>query len=237
MFPEASVQNLTGSWWQASQKKNLERGRLVWAIVPYPDMKPLRLVPQGRGDDARQHDRANICIEEFRTGDPPIDPSTLPVAGIPVRQGESHLVRRGKLRPAVVLALEGVPVEAEFKRTSAKWQHNPALLLAPYYGTASDGTRGGWNPEFVSRIQRVEYSQYVWDILPVGGSDVGSVLRLDHIFPIGADPANWKITEFKLREEALKILDEWVTWHGTGPLQADGLVDYCRRTFAGLPPP
>ena len=80
-------------------------------------------------------------------------------------------------------------MEARFKRTGAKWQHEPTLLLAPYYGSLSDGSRAGWDPEFISRIQRVEYSQYVWDILPIGGSESGSLLRLDHIFPLGADLA------------------------------------------------
>ena len=28
--------------------------------------------------------------------------------------------------------------------------------VAPYYGATADGTRGGWNPEFVQRIQRVD---------------------------------------------------------------------------------
>jgi hypothetical protein len=234
MFPETCVQNLTGNWWLADTSKTLERGRLVWAIVPYPDMKPMRLVPHGRGDDPRQHDHANYRIEEFRTGDALTDIFPLPVAGIPLRSGESHLVRRGKMRPAVVLALEGIEVEARFKRTSAKWQHNPALLLAPYYGVQSDGSRGGWSPEFVLRIQRAEYSQYVWDVLPIGGSESGSVLRLDHIFPLGADPANWRLTDFRLRDEALSILDEWIAWHLTGSMQAEGLVEYSRKTFSEL---
>ena len=234
MFPEASVQNLTKPWWSAADKGTLERGRLVWSVVPYPDMKPLRLVPQGRGEEPRQHERANYRLEEFRTGDPATDESTLPVAGIPLRPGETRLVRRSKMRPAVVLALEGVSVEARFKRTSAKWQHNPALLFAPYYGIESDGSRSGWNPDFVARIQQVEYSQYVWDVLPVGGGSSGSILRLDHIFPIGADPANWILTNFRLSEEALMIIDEWTAWHLTGTMLKDGPLEYARGVFAEL---
>jgi hypothetical protein len=153
---------------------------------------------------------------------------------MPLRTGETYLVRRGKIRPAVVLAVPGTEVEERFKRHGASWQHKPAFLMAPYYGVAADGTRGGWNPEFVSRIQRAEYSQYVWDVLPVGGSDDGSILRLDHVFPVGADPANWQTTEYKLRADALAILDEWFSWHQTTTLPAGGMLELLRQELGKL---
>ena len=200
-------------------------------------MKPHRLVPEGRGNDARQHQRANYRIEEFRTGDPPSDVSALPVAGLPIRTGETHLVRRGKTRPVIVLAMPGIPVDDDFKRHGTSWQYKPALLAAPYYGVEADGTRGGWNPEFVARIQRAEYSQYVWDVLPIGGSSQGSILRLDHVFPIGADPANWILTNYRLRGDALTYLDEWLSWHTSGTLFEEGLLSYTRTELAKLAPP
>ena len=135
----------------------MTRGRLLRTLVPYPDMKPYRLVPEGRGDEARQHQRANYRMEEFRIGDPPRNVSALPVAGLPLREGETHLVRRGKIRPVVVVASPGDTIEPRFTRHSASWQHRRALLVAPYYGVQADGTRAGWNPDFVSRIQRAEY--------------------------------------------------------------------------------
>lgn len=230
-FPEASVQNIIGSWWQAASTGTIQRGRLIRTIVPYPEMKPARLLIEGRGDDARQHGKATYTIEEFRVGDHQQKFSKLPVAGVSEYPGESHLVRRGKIRPAVVVALSGHPVEAIFKRTSAKWQHAPSVLLAPYYGCEPDGTRGGWNPEFVSRIQRAEYCQYAWDVLPLGGSSEGSILRLDHIFAVGADPSNWILTEYTMRDEALAIMDDWITWHLTGLIPAGGMLELYRETF------
>ena len=233
-FPDASIQNLTGNWWQAAPSGEVNRGRLIRTIVPYPDMKPYRLIPEGRGGEARQHLRANYRLEEFRVGDPPGNVSTLPVAGLPLRHGETFLVRRGKTRPAVVLATSGTPVDQQFKRNAASWQHRPALLAAPYYGVQADGTRGGWNSKFVSRIQRAEYSQYVWDILPKGGLPEGSILRLDHLFPVADDAANWKLTDYRLRDEALAILDEWLSWHFSGSLIEDGILDFARNEFAQL---
>ena len=228
-YPEASVHTLTDNWWETASGGALTRGRLVRTLVPYPDMKPYRLVPQGRGDEVRQHQQASYRIEEFRMGDSARSVSTLPVAGLPLRENETFLVRRGKIRPAVIVAMPGDAIDPELRRSSASWQYRPAVLMAPYYGVQSDGTRGGWNPEFVSRIQRAEYSQYVWDILPEGGLPEGSVMRLDHLFPVGNDPANWKLTGFRLRDEALKILDEWLSWHLSGTLIEDGVLN-CART-------
>jgi hypothetical protein len=155
---------------------------------------------------------------------------------LPLRDGETHLVRRGKIRPVVVLASPGDTVERRFTRHSASWQHRRALLVAPYYGVQADGTRAGWNPEFVSRIQRAEYSQYVWDRLPEGGLSEGSILRLDHVFPIGDDPANWTLLGYRLREDARAILDEWLSWHISGVLVPDGVLELARAELAELEP-
>jgi len=234
MFPEISVQSLATSWWETDSSATIGRGRLIKVIVPYPDMKPYRLVPIGRGADGRQHDTASFRIEEFRTGEPVADVSTLPVAGLPLRTGETYLVRRGKIRPALVLATSGPAVSPDLRAGAARWQSSSTLLVAPYYGATSDGTRGGWNPAFVARIQRVEYSQYLWDSLPIGGSDAGSILRLDHLLPIGADPANWQSTPHRLSADAMAFIDDWFSWHVTGALAGGGVLECARATLGGL---
>lgn len=224
---------MTGPWWESDERETPDRGRLVWAIVPYPDLKPFRIVPVGRGENPRQHDQADYRIEEFRVGQAIPVVSRLPVAGLPLREGETYLVRRGKMRPCVVVATAGTPVDRTLTRGAAGWQSRSAILLAPCYGADADGARGGWNDEFVARIQKAEYSQYVWDVLPVSGSS-GSILRLDHLFPLGDDPANWRSTKHRLRSDAMKILDEWVEWRITGMLADDGVLNWARRELAKL---
>jgi hypothetical protein len=94
----------------------------------------------------------------------------------------------------------------------------------------------------VSRIQRAEYSQYAWDLLPLDASSEGSILRLDHIFPVGFDPSNWILTEYVMRDEALAILDEWISWQLTGLIPAGGMLEVCRDVLlsdgggSGIPP-
>lgn len=190
-------------------------------------MKPYRLVPIGRGDDPKQHATAQYRLEEFRVGDSSANVSTLPVAGLPLRDGEIFMVRRGKRRPAVIVALSGIEVDGALTRGGASWQHRPAILVAPYYGAAASATRAGWNPKFIDRIQRGEYCQYAWDVLPIGDMPEGSILRFDHVFPIGADPANWSDSGHELTAEAMAVTDEWFSWHVTGSLP-DGVLHVAR---------
>jgi len=92
---------------------------------------------------------------------------------------------------------------------------------------------GGWPAPFVERIRRAEYPQYIWDQLPLqGGTE--SILRLDHLFPIGADPAAYRLENHRLSDEALVLLDEWVTWLLTDGLPSDGTLAMIRTEFSKL---
>lgn len=224
MYPEDCIQSVVDGWWMPASGP-VQRGRLIRTHVQFPEMKPHRLTPVGRGDDARQHTRAEYVIDEYRIGDEPQPVSTLPVAGLPLHRGESYIVRRGKVRPAVVLSVGGAAVPAE--RGAAKWQTNRAFLVAPFYGADADSSRGGWQPTFVARIRHAEYPQYVWDKLPITGS-AESVLRLDHIFAIGSDPASYQTLPFRLSTEALAFIDDWLSWLGTESLSPKSNLAYVR---------
>src|SRR5690606_28738201 len=139
--------------------------------------------------------------ETFRVGDPPKGVARLPVAALPIRDGETYMVGRGKRRPAIVVSTGGTPVLRELRQGQNRWQFAPTILVAPYYGADPSSTRGGWPASFVERIRRAEYPQYMWDLLPISDGKTESILRLDHIMPIGADPANWTATEYVLSDE------------------------------------
>ena len=87
----------------------------------------------------------------------------------------------------------GTEVPKPLRIGAARYQTNPTLLAAPYYGADFGGSTGGWRPEFVARIRRCEYPQYLWDHLPVGGRDE-SILRLDHIQPVGKHGESYEVT-------------------------------------------
>lgn len=223
-YPEESIQSLfplQPSWWV---RGHLARGSLVWALVPYAEQKPFRLVPVGRGDDDRQHGRAAYHLEEFRVDGPVRRTSTLPVAPMPLHDGEEYMVRRSKKRPCLILGETSVTVEPALARGKSRWQTSLARLVVPYYSANGSTSREGWNPELVDRIRRGEYPQYFWDHLPMPtASPEGSILRLDHAFAMGADIANIRLTGFRLHPEALRVLDDWLAWYVTDELRSDDI--------------
>lgn len=228
-YPDESVQSVVApdpSWWVPVTNMTPARGSLVWAIVPYPDQKPFRLVPVGRGEDARQHAQAQYRLEEFRVGQTPQQTSALPVAALPLRRDEDYLVRRGKRRPCLIIASTDVQVDAALVRGKKRWQTALTRLVVPYYSANGSTARAGWAPELVGRIRRCEYPQYFWETLPLSGPPEGSILRFDHTFSIGHDLANVEQTGYQLHQDALGILDEWLAWYVTGTFaHADTLKD------------
>jgi hypothetical protein len=116
----------------------------------------------------------------------------------------------------------------------AKWQAAQTVLVAPYFGITGGATRGGFNQVFVERIQRAEYPEYVWDLLPIGGSPDGSVLMLKQLQPIGRHYNAYELTPFRLSADALAVMDDWVAWLLTGNLKPDGVLAMFREGVAAL---
>lgn len=105
-------------------------------------------------------------------------PDCLWQVSLTIREREARLVLRAKRRPVLVLSTGGTEVPRPLRVGAARYQTNPTLIAAPYYGADQGGSSGGWKPEFVERIRRCEYPQYMWDKLPLSGRDE-SILRLD----------------------------------------------------------
>lgn len=91
------------------------------------------------------------------------------------------------------------------------------------------GKRAGFNPEFVRRVRRGIYPQFMWDTLPVGGSTAESILRLDHVQPIGRHHDSIEFTPYRLSEDALSILDEWLRWLIKGDFEEDSILPLIKR--------
>jgi hypothetical protein len=101
-------------------------------------------------------------------------------------------------------------------------------LVAPYYGADEDGTRAGYPKVFVERIQHAYYPQMMIDMLPLTGSQF-SVLRLDQTQPIGAHHQAFHKTGYRLSEDALDVLIEWLDWYWYGKILEEGYIhDYQR---------
>lgn len=230
-FPEDSVQSLCHEWWVADANLKLCRGRLIRTFLPHVEQDPHVLVAQARAS-ATEHDSAKFKLEPFRMNAPAAAP-LLPVAALTHPAGERQFVYRGKVRPAIVLALESPDVDKQLVSGAARWQTAKTVLVAPYYGADSDGTRGGWPPLFIERIRRAHYPQYLCDRLPIGGP-VESILRLDQMQPVGSSRPAIQIFPHRLGDEAMGYIDEWVNWYLRRELLADGALLIARNLLASL---
>jgi hypothetical protein len=230
-YPDDSIQDQCDAWWLEDSTRDVVRGRLLKTFVPFPEPKPFELVPVARPEPT-EHKRALFNIQPFNlTGSTAPAVSALPVAGMPLRPAERYAVIRGKVRPVLVVGGVHARVAGQFLVGAPGWQTAPSLLVAPFYGADQDGTRGGWHPEFVRRIRRAKYPQFVWDMLPLTGPSE-SILRLDHAFSISAHPEAFVFTPHRLSEEAVALVESWVSWLVTGALDVDCDLDVFRKIFA-----
>lgn len=201
--------------------------------MPHVDQQPVTLIPVARSEPT-EHQAATVRLEPLRVSAPRRAPQ-LPVAALPEFTGEVRTVYRAKVRPVVVLGTGGPEVDQAFRRGAARWQTAPTLLVAPFYGVDSGSTRGGWREPFVERIRRCEYPQYVWDRLPLPGA-TESILRMDHIQPIGRHHDAYEWTPYRLSEDAISLLDEWLVWLFTDQIPTDGVLADIRAELLKLAP-
>jgi len=227
MYPDESLQGIVEPehpWWQECSGDDYKRGRLVWAFLPHVDQNPCTLVPVERGEDPTQHKEIKARIE-------PLDIRTviryprLPVAALPQRENEIRTVYLAKKRPALIICRGGPAISASLTKNRAKWQTNPTVIVAPYYGVDPGTRRGGFNPEFVERVRLCEYPHFMWDQLPIQGSTKESIMRLDQMQPVGRSRDSIEFTNYCLSDSALLILDEWLEWLFAGTLGGKTLVD------------
>lgn len=229
--PIDSVQNIVSSWWEGCNKKTLERGSLIYAFVPHVDQVPITLTPIGR-KEAEKHGEAKIKITPLRIKDSR-PKEALPVAALSLYEGELWTAYRAKKRPCLVVGTKQPQVDNSLRLNMPKKLTSPTLLVAPYYGADRDGRRAGYNSELVNRIRHAEYPQFMLDYLPIGGSKQ-SILRLDHIQPVGLHYSAYEHLGFCLSDEAVElILNDWLQWLFYGGLPPDSFIlDYQKEIIS-----
>lgn len=206
-FPVDSIQSIIDSptWWEKTNSKSIERGFLVKAFLPHVDQVPYTIIPKGR-KKANIHDEALVQIRELDIKHPRTR-EDLPVAAMSLYQNEIWSAYRAKKRPCLVLGKTKKKVDQSDRKGMPHRSTAQTLLVVPYYGVDQDGTRAGYNPELVDRIRHIVYPQFYLDMLPLGGPKE-SIARFDQIQPVGRISNSYETTGFKLRVEALSIVDE-----------------------------
>ncbi|MGA3085723.1 MAG: hypothetical protein ABSE95_13155 [Thermodesulfobacteriota bacterium] len=227
MYPEDTIQAYVGSWWKGDKDPGIKRGRLIWGFVPHVPQVPMVLVPIGRSDPT-DHRRMQYKLEPLKAVKYP-KLSRLPVAALPLVEGEMLSVYKAKKRPLLVVSIGGPEISKEITKGSPKWQTLPAMLVAPFYGAVFDGKRAGFSEEFVRRVRRCEYPQYLYDKLPESGRTEESILRLDHLQPFPLFDQSYQWTPHCLSKDALMILEEWLQWLIEGTLPEESILGMYRK--------
>jgi len=230
-FPTDSIQYICDSWWEKCDKNKLTRGALIKAFVPHVDQIPNTLIPVGR-KEAGEHSKAIIKISPLRINDSR-PKETLPVAALSLHDDELWTAYRAKKRPCLVIGTKQPHIDNALRRDMPKYLTSPTLIVAPYYGGDQDGNRAGYNSELADRIRHAEYPQFMLDYLPFPGTEQ-SILRLDHIQPVGLHYHAYEHSGFSLSEEAVElILDDWLQWLFYGGLPENCLIiDYQKEIQA-----
>ena len=228
MYPEDCVQSIIqpDDWWTSNTDRVLCRGALVFAFIPHVDQVPYTFEPVARTEAAR-HDSATIQVAPLRVGQP-LRRTDLPVAAMPLHSGEVWSAYRAKTRPCLIAGSAPPRVDPALTTGMARYSTAPTLLAAPYYGATRDGRRGGYNPAFVERIRHCDYPQFLWDQLPISGAEE-SILRLDHLQPIGNHHNAYRLSEYKLSDDALEVVDELFRLLIWGEIPEDSLIAMYRE--------
>ena len=228
MYPEDCVQSTIqpDAWWISNADRVLCRGALVFAFVPHVDQVPYMFEPVAR-TEASRHDSATIRVAPLRV-DQSLKKTELPVAAMPLYSGEVWAAYRAKKRPCLIIGSAFPGVDPALTRGMAKHSTAPTILAAPYYGATRDGRRGGHNPAFIERIRHCDYPQFLWDRLPIHGPEE-SILRLDHLQPIGTHRNSYELSGHKLSTDALGIVDELLQWLIWGGVSEDGWIAMYRE--------
>ena len=223
MYPDDSIQAIIqpSDWWLKKSRPQLCRGSLIYAFVPHVDQVPYTFDPVGR-HQPHEHTTAEVRIAPLRITKARRT-TNLPVAAMPLHSGEVWTTYRAKKRPCLVIACDNPIVERTLVRGMPKRSSAPTVLAAPYYGADKGGKRSGYNPVFVERIRHCEYPQFVWDSLPISGPDE-SILRLDHIQPIGTNHNSYELSGFELSADAIEVVDEHIRWLIWGGVLEDSLI-------------
>ncbi|MBM9515046.1 hypothetical protein [Desulfogranum marinum] len=146
----------------------------------------------------------------------------MPTAGIHNFPGERSFVYRAKKRPVIVVSTGGPQLPKGLRPgTKPKWQTNPTMLVAPYYGSEENDSRAGWYGALVDRIQKCEYPQYMWEKLPLNDPPRESILKFDQLQPLGKHYKAYEITDYVLCDDGIEVMNDWIMWLTRNQMPSD----------------
>ena len=224
--PENSLQGISGwgHWWERDATPLLQRGSIIWALVPFHSGMHIRLVVERKPDEPGEHHAANLIrAEQFTLSSPNVDPA-LPISALPSATDGHYTLREVKKRPALVLAVPGKEIPKPLTAGKPHSRTAPCIVVAPYYTALKPGESPRFSLELLELVQKLRFSQFFYEELPIPGG-APSILRLDQIQAVPARERDfYELTSWKLAPHALALMDELLEWHILGDLPSEGFL-------------
>jgi len=148
---------------------------------------------------------------------------------MPLDDNEIFCVYRAKKRPAIIISKGGIGVDSELTNDRAKRRTDRTILLAPSYSV-----QDAYSEELCERIRRCEYPQFMWDDLPIGETEKESLIRFDHLQPVGRSKKSVEFTKYCLSEKAIAFIMDWVNWLISGYLDEASIFCETRSVLMSL---
>lgn len=231
---EDSLEAFLEPFWIKDDGKTLCRGRMIQAVLPHAMPEQAWLEVEGR-QSPTDHTKALYSVKSpLRFADAKNAARRgegLPVAALSQYQNEVYLVQRAKVRWALVMGVEIPEIPKALRQGETSRWTQPTIVVAPSYGTGEGKSAPG--PEFLKRIRRCEYPNYFF--LSIPGQTQHSVVRLDQMQPIGRHYQNYRISEYRLSDDVLLVLDQWMQWLLSGAIAEDELLETLRDGLLALP--
>lgn len=229
-YPSDSIQGLLEEpWWENTENNSIERGTLVKAVLPHIDQVPYTLHSEGR-HEATVHNKAIVKIKPLDIKKPK-KRSDLPVAALRLGDSEVWAAYRAKKRPCLVWGTTREGVDESLIRGTPKRNTAPTILVFPFYGIYQDGQRAGYSEIFIERVLHLMCPQFYWDILLISNVSE-SLMRFEHMQPVGSHHNSFVNTGFKLTDFALSVVEEIFQYYLDDTLKnpEDGfLFDYLKQ--------
>lgn len=169
-------------------------GQLFWthAYYPHENLEVWRPIPD-------PSEPTKTIATAFRIESSTSDrfKRSLPLGAPPLKTNEEFLVIRAKVRPVVLICTEA-QVKLETEKEQRKVSRKRCLTAQVFSLKDTTTRRSKYSQNFVDRVRKLEYPQFMFLPEKAGLLEVDSILRLDEcqsVFTKHLDPCQWALCD------------------------------------------
>lgn len=196
--------------------ENITSGQIAW--VPTLIHLPHMTVMDFERATNETHTEVIFTARRIKSGDfSRAKNNKVPVPNLPVAETEEYILNRAKKRPCILIAKASLGLD---KKTIENLTDKRSHLLVedcifiPIYSAATQDFNSGFPQKLTYRIKHFHYTHLLF--LPQKPTYLRSeaglamhegVARLDRVFAIATNPTTIELTDIKIHEDYLKLIN------------------------------